>query len=216
IMKRASSARGHLRDKISELIVEFYKIKLETGRKKVREENEQCIHYLMEGSPKRFCYKDYDRSDPRGYTEVRLLLRGLQQHLFKNHRSLGAEYVRAFKPLPLPTLALLLTIVRSSTSHTCLDTWATGEFNSQVTFKESEYRPRYKKHLEQLKQWEEINSVVVQKIREKMFERIVNMGNLPVQPSNEVDPGGLLQAALKHVQEDLACRTGDTDSEDGK
>ncbi len=56
-MKRASSARGHLRDEISELIVEFYKIKLETGRKKVRKENEQHIHYLMEGSPKRFCYK---------------------------------------------------------------------------------------------------------------------------------------------------------------
>ncbi|THG93492.1 hypothetical protein EW026_g7757 [Hermanssonia centrifuga] len=127
IMKRASSARGHLRDEISELIVEFYKIKLETGRKKVREENEQRIHYLMEGSPKRFCYKDYDRSDPRGYAEVEF----------------------------------------------CLDTWATGEFNSQVTFKESEYRPRYETHLEQLKQWEEINSVVVQKIREKMFERIV-------------------------------------------
>ncbi|PSR72488.1 hypothetical protein PHLCEN_2v11639 [Hermanssonia centrifuga] len=115
IMKRASSARGHLHDEISELIVEFYKIKLETEREKVHKENEQHIHYLMEGSPKQFCYK--------------------------------VEF--------------------------CLDTWATREFNSQVMFKKSEYCPRYKKCLEQLKQWEEINSVVVQKIREKMFEHIV-------------------------------------------
>ncbi|PSS35520.1 hypothetical protein PHLCEN_2v1514 [Hermanssonia centrifuga] len=148
VMKWAFSARGHLHDEISKLIVEFYKIKLKTGKKKVRKENKRRVRYLMEGSPKQFSY--------------------------------NVKF--------------------------CLDTWATGEFNGQITFKESKYRPQYEKHLEQLKQWEEINSVVVQKIREKMFECI---------PLNKVDTGGPLQVALKHAQEDLARRTGDTDSEGG-
>ncbi len=59
-MKRASTARGHLRDEIRELVVAFYKLKLETGKKKARQDNEQRYRYLMEGSPKRFCYKVCD------------------------------------------------------------------------------------------------------------------------------------------------------------
>ncbi|THG94353.1 hypothetical protein EW026_g7103 [Hermanssonia centrifuga] len=161
----------------------------------------------MEGSPKRFCYKDFDRTDPRGYAELRLLLRGLQQHLFKDRHSLGAENIQAFNPLPLATLALLLT-----TNEFCLDAWSTGEFNSQLTFKESVYRPKFEAHLQQLKEWEGINSVVVRKICEKMFHRVVSMGKVPNQ-TPIVQLGGLSDAAAKFAQEELAGRTGETDSE---
>ncbi|THG93124.1 hypothetical protein EW026_g8025 [Hermanssonia centrifuga] len=206
-MKRASTARGHLRDEICELVVAFYKLKLETGKKKARQDNEQRYCYFMEGSLKRFCYKDFDRADPCGYAELRLLLHGLQQHLFKDRHSLGAENIQAFNPLPLATLALLLT-----TNEFCLDAWSTGEFNSQLMFKESVYCPKFEAHLQQLKEWEEINPTVIRKICGKMFHRVVSMGNVPVQTST-VQLGGLSDMAAKFAQEELAGRTGKTDSE---
>lgn len=55
----------------------------------------------------------------------------------------------------------------------CIDTWATGEFNSKLRFEEQVYRDRYNAHLSQLQVWEGVAPELVQKLRKKMFKRIL-------------------------------------------
>ena len=57
--------------------------------------------------------KDFDADDPQYYAEDSLLLRALQQELFKDDEDVGVECSKDFDPMPLPTLALLLTCVRT-------------------------------------------------------------------------------------------------------
>ena len=56
-------------------------------------------------------HQEYELPHPKRYAEIRGLLHALQKHLFKDQKDLGAEFANAFNPLPLPTLALLFTIV---------------------------------------------------------------------------------------------------------
>lgn len=87
---------------------------------------------------------------------------------FKNKRDEGIIYQDYFKPLPIPSIALILTVVsivilgyNLSNIHLYLycfqiecniDEWATG-IKTDVTFYAEEYRPVYDSHVVSLSEF---------------------------------------------------------------
>ncbi|KAJ3557370.1 hypothetical protein NM688_g1509 [Phlebia brevispora] len=208
IRGRAVTVRGHLRDEYRDLIVPFFKINEDTTKKTNREENAVRIKQLKEGKPAKFTYRNYDIDPPTYYAEAHFLLLGLQKRIFRDSNSAGATAPRSFSPMPLPTLAFALTTVEF-----CLDAWASGELNSKLRYEEKIYGERYKTHLIQLKEWEALNTVVVTKIRAKMFRTILKLGKIPELEPKKQEPLGLSKEAAEHARLDLAGRKVDTESE---
>lgn len=62
----------------------------------------------------------WDAEAPQKYGEHDIFSRAMREHLFKNAYDLGAQYHMMFNPLPLPTLALLFTIVSQPFVHRLL------------------------------------------------------------------------------------------------
>lgn len=52
----------------------------------------------------------------------------------------------------------------------CIEEWSTGQFVKAV-FNEKAGEDKFKAHLKDLTEWNEGNSVVIGKIRNKLFER---------------------------------------------
>lgn len=52
----------------------------------------------------------------------------------------------------------------------CIEEWSTGQFIKAV-FNEKAAEDKFKTHLQDLTEWNEGNSVVIGKIRKKLFER---------------------------------------------
>ncbi|KAF7798193.1 hypothetical protein EIP86_009410, partial [Pleurotus ostreatoroseus] len=208
LINRASSARGHLRDELKPLVISHFHLKSETLKSEVRNENIKIIRKLMEGVPPQFCYKDLDGPDgPRGYAELRFPLQALHTQLFRERDHIGNEESTAFNPLPLPTLALVLTIVEY-----CLDAWTDGRYNNSLKLDDKHYRPKYESHLAQLQHYHTLNPPVFTKIRKRMFDRICHMMKTPI--ASDTSRKVISDAAQKRAKAELDNRTGDTDSGD--
>jgi hypothetical protein len=55
--------------------------------------------------------KEFTLNPPRGLGQVDIILRTLQEVAFRGTKPFGMQFRRLFNPLPLPTIALLLTMV---------------------------------------------------------------------------------------------------------
>ncbi|THG92880.1 hypothetical protein EW026_g8183 [Hermanssonia centrifuga] len=211
IVTRASSARTHLRDKIRKMVCDIYRFNMDASKKSTKDTNIKLYNYLREGKPMRFCYKNWDDGGsaalPTGLNEPAIIFRGLQAELFKNHADIGIEFHAEFNPLPLPTIALMLTILEYG-----IESWRDGVYNADHAFTEKLYHSRYTEHLKQVNEWAALNEEVCIKIRSSMFKRILRLGNIQLNTGNIVGVA-LSNEARDRARAEMATRTGETDSE---
>jgi hypothetical protein len=55
--------------------------------------------------------KEFTLEQPRGLGQAAIILRALQQVAFQGAKSFGVQFQPSFDPFPIPTIALLLTMV---------------------------------------------------------------------------------------------------------
>ncbi|EKM50597.1 uncharacterized protein PHACADRAFT_105001, partial [Phanerochaete carnosa HHB-10118-sp] len=110
-----------------------------------------------------------------GYSEHTLLVVALRAELFKTAKHLGSRHQDLLNPLPIPTIALLFTIIAY-----LLDTWQMGKFNASLQFTEDKYASDtlemhglYRIHLEFIGKWANLNTVASTKVREKLFKHVL-------------------------------------------
>ncbi|KIP01992.1 hypothetical protein PHLGIDRAFT_122861 [Phlebiopsis gigantea 11061_1 CR5-6] len=172
IMNQASTFRGHLRDRFSPHIAGLYGFGSDTADKSVEEANVKRYHYLLEGSPPRYCYKFWDQTTPEGYAQHPLLMSSLQEYLFSGPLDIGSRNQHQFNPVPLPTIAFLFTIVRF-----CLDKWKHGKLNNKLKFTETEYGDSkdlpFRNHLDWVKEWSEMMPDAVRRLRVVLFNQLL-------------------------------------------
>ncbi|KAI0685689.1 hypothetical protein BC835DRAFT_1421006 [Cytidiella melzeri] len=145
IIGRASSFRGHLRDKICGKIVETYGLKTDTSKDATAKANAERVAWLLQPIKQAqdanwYCYEEFTLNPPRGLAQVSIIQHALQELVFCGDTSPGAKFSALFDPLPLPTIALLLAMVRFG-----LISWATGQLEQKgPEFRETTYAaPRH-------------------------------------------------------------------------
>lgn len=202
IINQASTFRGHLRDCVSPHIAGLYGFGSNTAEKSVEEANVKLYHYLLEGSPPRYCYKFWDQNTPEGYAQHPLLMSALQEHLFGSPRDIGSRNQHKFNPVPLPTIAFLFTIVRF-----CLDKWEHGKLNRKLKFTETDYGDHkdlsYRNHLDWVKDWSETMPDAVRRLRTLLFNQLLKSGL--VQPASGEAAARFSSDARQRLQDELAA-----------
>ncbi|KAI0693081.1 hypothetical protein BC835DRAFT_1306897 [Cytidiella melzeri] len=193
-MNSASSRRGHLRDKIAgRRVADVYGLHSDTSKKAANKKRVQNLQEcLREGDPPRYCYKNFESDDPEYYAEPEIILRGIQDYLFKNSSDLGVIHKEKFSPLPVPFLAAGLCMLEHG-----LDVWTSGARNTKLVFSEDGYKDKYEKHIKQLTRWTSINPEAVT----KASSRFAGL-SLP----NEIVVAGFSEEARLRAQRDLAVR----------
>ena len=125
----------------------------------------------------------------------------------------------------------LLTQLTCIEVEFCIDEWSTGLFIKKSVFDEVENLSRYIDHFLKLNEWRSLNSMVVDKILQKKYDRMhrcvhhllsfayicswshgshrASFGIVSVQHAPPRMPSAVKEAAMK----ELEGRTGETDSE---
>ncbi|KAI0696100.1 hypothetical protein BC835DRAFT_1305776 [Cytidiella melzeri] len=173
IVNRASTFRGHVKDKVCNRIVETYGLV-----------NADRVKRLLEpvgrrSDANRYCYKEFDKNPPRGLMAVPIIVHALQDVITSRsggstHPPPGVEFRSLFDPVPLPTIALLLTMVRYG-----LQRWSTGRLAQKDRtheFRETTYKGVFTEHLRHLEDWQELNRTVTTKIRSAMYKTVICLG----------------------------------------
>ncbi|KAI0282036.1 hypothetical protein BC826DRAFT_881974, partial [Russula brevipes] len=150
IMQRGSQMRGEVKTKIRPLITPSYNFNISHSSKS-REHNLKKAAALKENL--NFTYKVLKFASPDGNVVER---KGLYQNIiiqkainaawFAHRNDEGIVFSETFHPIPLPTIALVLTAV----SFFCgIDEWITGT-REALNFKSSEYKKIYEEHCSML------------------------------------------------------------------
>ncbi|KAJ7939304.1 hypothetical protein B0H13DRAFT_2300559 [Mycena leptocephala] len=118
--------------------------------------------------------------------------------------SLGAIFPSYFDPLTLELIALEI-----SSFEFCAQEWSTGSF-IQASFREKDVGARYAVHLADAERWSNCSSTVVETLRRKWYRQVSQTftTSTPSSLSTNID-----QEQEDALREELAGRTGDTDSE---
>ncbi|KAI0682795.1 hypothetical protein BC835DRAFT_1524448 [Cytidiella melzeri] len=206
----ASSFRGHLRDKICSKIVETYGLKTDTSKDATAKANAERVAWLLQPigqaqDANRYCYEEFTLDPPRGLAQVSIIRHALQELVFRGDTSPGAEFSALFDPLPLPTIALLLAMVRFG-----LMRWATGRLEQKgPEFRETTYGQVVKEHLGQLEDWAKLRPVITTKICHSLFKKILRLGGIERKQDK---PLGLLDVAKENALQDLDNWVDEDDS----
>ncbi|THG93748.1 hypothetical protein EW026_g7575 [Hermanssonia centrifuga] len=157
---------------------------------------------LQECTPKRLTYTDPEKRS--GYAQATFLLEALQEACFKSKKDIGVVFVDYFNPLPLPLMALLLTMVEFG-----VDGWSSGQYVAVDSgFSEKDYAAKYAAHLKQLKDWESVSVSKVKKIRSRMYNTLLSMGSIK---QDVHEPEGFSEEARRLAEAEMA---GIPDSEE--
>ncbi|KAI0687639.1 hypothetical protein BC835DRAFT_1522751 [Cytidiella melzeri] len=206
IMNSASSKRGHLRDKIACRVADAYGLRSDTTRKDVKATNQKRVQYLQhclrEGDPPRYSYKNFESDDPEFYAEPEIILRGIQEYLFKSSSDFGIIHKDKFNPLPVPFLAAGLCMLEHG-----LDVWTSGARNPKLVFSEDGYKEKYNNHMKQLTKWTGIDPEAVTKVRAQLYKKIIRLAGLAL-PQEIVAAGFSEEARLTLELQGLLSATG--------
>ncbi|EMD31713.1 hypothetical protein CERSUDRAFT_100178 [Gelatoporia subvermispora B] len=204
VRERGANARGGLRDLAHALMKDFGFNKQLSAETKIQ--NSSRHHQLLGGSDDPgeaiFYFKDIEQK--KGYWQNDAVMNLLQQGFFsKKAASSGMVHQLTFWPLPLPLLAIVI-----ATLHVCIKEWAEG-YHQSIMFTEGNVKPLYEHYLAALEDYNTINSAVVTKLRTKMYDTLRHRAGMAAVVSTK----GLSQEFRRRAQEELAGRTGDTDSD---
>ncbi|KAL1668128.1 hypothetical protein GGF50DRAFT_111545 [Schizophyllum commune] len=152
-------------------------------------------------------YLYQDEKTCAGYCHSRLILAVLEDTLFGSQEtSFGVVYREYFDPLPVPTIALVYSMIFHAISE-----WSTGHFIHRKFTEGNIKRLVYEPHLRLVKDWDEDEPSTTRKMRGRWYKKIrASAGfddvDAPVITVSE-------QARLK-AREELSKHTGDTDTEE--
>ncbi|KAI0696947.1 hypothetical protein BC835DRAFT_1305437 [Cytidiella melzeri] len=197
----ASSFRGHLRNKICGKIVETYGLKTDTSKDATAKANAERVAWLLQPigqaqDANRYCYEEFTHDPPRGLAQVSIIQHALQELVFCGDTSPGAKFSALFDPLPLPTIALLLAMVRFG-----LMRWETGRLEQKgPEFRETTYGQVVKEHLGQLKDWAKLRPVITTKICHSLFKKILRLGGIERKQDKPLE---LSDVAKENALQDL-------------
>ncbi|KAI0683621.1 hypothetical protein BC835DRAFT_1423172 [Cytidiella melzeri] len=131
IVNRASTFRGHVKDKVCNRILETYGLVQDVATDNMAQVNADWVKWLLEpvwhrGDANCYCYKEFDKNPPCRLMSVPIFVHALQDVIAlqsggSTQPPPGVEFRSLFNPVPLPTIALLLTMVRYG-----LQRWSTG------------------------------------------------------------------------------------------
>ncbi|KAI0691895.1 hypothetical protein BC835DRAFT_1416907 [Cytidiella melzeri] len=181
IINCASNFRGRIRDKICSRIVETYGPNQDLTDDVSVQTNADRVRRLLEpvgqsGDANCYCYKKHKKNPPCKMVELPIIMHALQEVIaFCPKGSTtgvppGVEFCSLLDPLPIPTIALLLTTVRYRLHH-----WSTGRI-AHKEFREATYKEVFDKHVRHLKDWQDFNQVVTTKIRGAMYRTVICLG----------------------------------------
>lgn len=178
-----------------------------------------------------------DVKNQSGFAQHKIISDVLHEVWFDRKTAIGVEFSDYFKPISLTTMSSIFTGVSdffylctiysfSGKLEFCIAEWSTGQFVKAV-FNEKAGEDNFKAHLKDLTEWNKGNTLVIGKIRNKLFERTLyvipyasvlsaltqpyshSAGTLSLEATSRVSNDAKLRA-----QQELEGRTGDTDSEE--
>ncbi|KAJ7059207.1 hypothetical protein C8F01DRAFT_1085044 [Mycena amicta] len=136
---RISHLRGEGKTKIAPIVEATW---FETGlNAKIVSRNRKMAQTLKENSG--FSYLDPENR--KGLYKNPVLRKAVNTLWFANRRDEGPSFPELYKPLPIPALALILTLIEN-----CVDEWLTG-IKTLTPFTANEYRTVYESHIMSLK-----------------------------------------------------------------
>ncbi|KAJ7058404.1 hypothetical protein C8F01DRAFT_1303941 [Mycena amicta] len=132
---RISHLRGEGKTKIAPIVEATW---FETGlNAKIVSRNRKMAQTLKENSG--FAYLDPENR--KGLYKNPVLQKAVNTLWFANRRDEGPSFPELYKPLPIPALALILTLIEN-----CVDEWLTG-IKTPTPFTANEYRTVYESHI---------------------------------------------------------------------
>ncbi|CAE7233303.1 unnamed protein product [Rhizoctonia solani] len=157
---RAAWLRGLVRDRLRQLTVFMYGLHNPPLNEAQRLENEQMIARAVP-----IAFHCFDISQPRSRQyEHPIIQRAIATGLFYSPDSIGAVYHSYFDPMPLPTVAFILTTIQF-----CLEEWETGAFKAKDLRAERQYNT-YCAHLRGLQQYDTVAHSRLMRFRQRWFD----------------------------------------------
>ncbi|KAF8950927.1 hypothetical protein BDZ97DRAFT_1933152 [Flammula alnicola] len=199
LQRRGSRIRGHALDQIRPLMVNVFGFKRGTDAKTVAWNRDLYTKLKTKAA---FHYKNPETFS--GYAQGKIISEILHAIWFEDTNSQGVTFKNLFNPIPLETLALIFTIL-----DFCLDEWSDGT-RVKAKLWGKDIKDRHEIFRKDLAEWEALNVEVVTAIRRKLYTR--SSRNAGVATQNVTKPT-LSAEAKERAREELAGRTGETDSE---
>ncbi|KAG2097755.1 uncharacterized protein F5147DRAFT_714810 [Suillus discolor] len=144
LLKRASHVRGELKMKMRPLTASFHGFRSSNSMEVIRS-NRDLAERLKIGSI--FVFKD--PSSKSGIYKTELLQQGINSMWFLNRSDEGVIYHKYFDPIPIKTIALVLTAIEC-----CVDEWSQG-IKEDIKFTSAGYGAVYNHHLSSLQRFDE-------------------------------------------------------------
>ncbi|KAI0074715.1 hypothetical protein K474DRAFT_1676884 [Panus rudis PR-1116 ss-1] len=212
IYNRGSSLRGAFKDNVRALVPVSLGINTTPSGSKATARNRERVRYLLahkNGQPRdppRYCYNK--RKDFQRFAESNLVIKLLQNCLFKHAQDVGVVFESKCNPIPLPLIALILTMIGFA-----IEEWSAG-IHSPSNFTEETHHESYKAHLKWVTDWAETNPQVIEGIRRTMYTRIRQLCPFLYNDTLDREPHGISEETRRQMQEEYAGRTGETDLEE--
>nr|GAT51101.1 predicted protein [Mycena chlorophos] len=111
-----------------------------------------------------FIYKDLKTR--KGMYCGPLIGKGINVLYFANRRDEGPTFPEFFRPIPIPTIAFILTVIEN-----CIDEWLTGT-RTPIPFTANDYRDIYQGHVLSLQRFERLTSQygILDDIRTQLYD----------------------------------------------
>ncbi|KAJ6597845.1 hypothetical protein B0H10DRAFT_1827035 [Mycena sp. CBHHK59/15] len=196
IAKRGSHIRSQIVTVIRVLYAKHYNFNRTSTSPAAIKANRDLSDRLNDGAT--FHYKDVDAGT--GYAGNAIFSDIRSAVVFKNKTSIGAVFASHLNPYPIPTLALEFF----GLDH-CNSEWSTGRL-VPAPFEEKHLLKKYTMHLNDIRNWADLNKTVVDNLRAKWYIRTLR-GPAPDISTN------ISEARADALREELTGRTGLTDSE---
>ncbi|KAJ7059630.1 hypothetical protein C8F01DRAFT_1254545 [Mycena amicta] len=197
---RLSHLRGEAKTKLAPIVATTH---FESGEHpSILKANNMTAHTLKMANA--FIFKDY--SNKTGMYGSGLIPKAVNAVWFANRRDEGPTFPEFFKPLPIPALAFMLTVIEN-----CIDEWVTGT-KTPIPFTANDYRSMYQGHVMSLKRFEQYTADygILDNLRKSLYDNgRFHSGAQPIASSvvGQIDDDDIL-AAIKEFED---ARDGNDD-----
>ncbi|KAG8703756.1 hypothetical protein FRC08_002654 [Ceratobasidium sp. 394] len=159
MMRRASWLRTKVRERVEVIVQYGFEFRNPAVRRSDIKHNRRLAEKL---APNVFHCKNLKPNTDQYEHEV--FIRAIGAALFWDPQSIGAVYHAKFKLLPIPAVALVLTMMQ-----VCIEEWALGQFKSQALDVEKQ-QVVYERHLLGLYEYERIAGGRLTRFHENWFK----------------------------------------------
>ncbi|KAF8803408.1 hypothetical protein BYT27DRAFT_7260150 [Phlegmacium glaucopus] len=158
VKKHGSRIRGHVLAIVRPQIIAIYSFNRKVTPQEKTRNRTLCGTLLENGA---FHYKD--TSALAGFGQNKIISEIIYLAWFEDKTSQGPLLPHYFNPIPIKTLAFILTVI-----DFCLREWSTGTF-IQAKFFEKDVLASHKAYHLEVEAWSALNPSVIENIRKKLF-----------------------------------------------